>query len=132
MLCLKLDRQRSARARRALCALLMAAQFALPASGQDKMRVAPFPVTEGLLNVLMAGKSCLNIVVDQAAFNRYLADHGIDAAQLSRTGPHGVKVVEVRHKLRRAFMRHNTEMCQLSFAMFGPDGTAIPGMLRRP
>ncbi|SDR63824.1 hypothetical protein SAMN05519103_09076 [Rhizobiales bacterium GAS113] len=110
----------------------MVAQFALPASGQEAVAVAPFTIIEDLLNVLLAGKSCLNIVVDQGAFNRYLTDHGIDAAQLSKTGPDGAKVVEERHKFRRASARHNDEMCNLSFLMFGPEGSAIPGMLRRP
>ena len=55
-----------------------------------------------------------------------------DALMLSRAGPYSAEVVDMRHKLRRTFDRHNKEACNASFAMFGPNGTKIPDMLKRP
>ncbi|SDR28889.1 hypothetical protein SAMN05444161_2646 [Rhizobiales bacterium GAS191] len=112
-----------------LCAALVAAWLSTSAKGQEAVQVAPFDVVAMLLHVLLAEKACKNFVVDQGAFKRYLADHGIEAAQLSRTGPYGAEVVQTRRKLRTAFARHNKETCDLSFAMFGPNGAAIPGLV---
>ena len=121
--------QRSLAGRQVLCALLIVASAMTSVKGQDALRVAPFSVVELLLNVLLAEKACKNLAVDQDAFTRYLVAHGVEAAQLTRTGPYGAQVVDTRRKLRSAFARHNKEACDRSFTMFGPSGTAIPGLL---
>jgi hypothetical protein len=85
-----------------------------------------------LLQVLVAERNCKNVALDPGAFNRYLTDHEIDALMLSRAGPYSAEVVDVRQKLRRTFARHNREACDASFAVFGPNGTRIPDILKRP
>jgi hypothetical protein len=115
--------------RRTLCAAVAVIQLTSPVSGQEAVPVAPLKLVTALLNVLLAEKACKNITVDHDAFTRYLADHGIDATQLSRAGPNEVQVVETRHKLRRAFARHNKEACNSASVMFGPNGSTIPGLM---
>jgi hypothetical protein len=36
-----------------------------------------------------------------------------------------------RRKLRREFQRQNSRSCDLAIAMFGPEGTAIRGALKK-
>jgi len=114
-----------------LCAVL-AAQLATEASGQEAVQVPEFKLVAALLQVLVAERHCKNVALDVGEFNRYLTDHRIDALMLSRAGPYSAEVVDMRRKLRRTFDRHNKETCDASFAMFGPNGTKIPDMLKRP
>src|SRR5260370_41166037 len=113
-------------------ALLLLSGAGLVAAQQDTEKVAPFKRISLLLMVLLSEKACKNIVIDHDAFDRFLADNGITALQLSREGPYGTDVVNFRHKLRRQFQRHNAESCDLALTMFGPEGTAVRGVLKRP
>jgi hypothetical protein len=115
-----------------LGAVLLAAQLATKASGQEAVQVPEFKLVAALLQVLVAERNCQSVALNSGAFNRYLANHGLDTLMLSRAGPYGAEVVDMRHKLRRTFDRHNKEACDASFAMFGPNGTNIPDMLKRP
>jgi hypothetical protein len=125
----RVERAKARRAiRRALCAVVATLQLTIGAGAQEATEVAPFRIVAALLNVLLAEQACKNIAVNHDAFAHYLAEHGIDAAQLSRTGPNAGQLVETRRKLRRAFARHNKEACERTAGMFGPDGTAIPGL----
>jgi hypothetical protein len=72
-------------ARQALCAVLWMAVLWIPASGREATLVAPLEFVTPVLHVLVAAKAC-NFAVDQEALNRYLADHGVNALQLSSAG----------------------------------------------
>lgn len=132
MLCLIQSVQKWPACQTLLCAALVGAQLVIKASGQEAVQVPEFKSIVGLLQVLVAERNCKNLALDAGAFNRYLADHGIDALFLSRAGPYSAEVVDMRHKLRRTFARHNKEACEASLVMFGPNGTKIPGLLKRP
>jgi hypothetical protein len=132
MLCLMQLGQSWLAGQQVLCAVLLAAQLATQANGQEAAQVPPFKLVAALLQVLVAERNCKSVALDPGAFNRYLTDHGIDALILSRAGTYSAGVVDTRHKIRRTFVRHNREACDASFAMFGPNGTKIPDMLKRP
>ena len=132
MLCLMRLGQLWLAGQQVLCAVLLAAQLATKASGQEAVQVPQFKLVAALLQMLVAERNCKSVALDHGAFNRFLADHGIDALMLSRAGPYSAEIADMRHKLRRTFARHNREVCDASFAMFGPNGTEIPDMLKRP
>jgi hypothetical protein len=113
-------------------ALLLLSAAGLLAAQQGIERVAPFERISWLLMVLISEKACKSVVIDHDAFDRFLADNGITALQLSREGPYGTEIVYFRRRLRRQFQRHNAESCALALAMFGPEGTAVHGVLKRP
>jgi hypothetical protein len=132
MLCLMQLGQSWLAGQKVLCAVLLAAPLATKASGQEAVQVPEFKLVAALLQVLLAERHCQGVALNPGAFDRYVAEHGLDALMLSRAGPYSAEVVDMRHKLRRTFDRHNKEACNASFAMFGPNGTKIPDMLKRP
>jgi hypothetical protein len=132
MLCLMQLGQSWPAGQKVLCAMLLGAQLATKARGQEAVQVPQFQLVAALLQVLVAERNCKNVALDPGTFNRYLTDHGIDTLMLSRAGPYSAEVVDMRRKLRRTFDRHNKEACDTSFVMFGPNGTKIPDLLKRP
>jgi hypothetical protein len=113
------------------CAALSLLPGSRPVGAQDVEPVAPFGLVSLLLTVLVSEKMCKGIEIDHDAFDRFLADKRITAFQLSREGPYASEVLRFRHRLRREFRRRNEDACDSSLARFGPDGTEIPGVLRR-
>jgi hypothetical protein len=113
-------------------ALLLLSGAGLVAAEQGIEKVAPFERISLLLMVLVSEKACKSVVIDHEAFDRFLADNGITALQLSREGPYGTEIVYFRRRLRRQFWRHDAESCALALAMFGPEGIAVRGLLKRP
>jgi hypothetical protein len=113
------------------CAALSLVSRAGFAGAQDAEPVAPFGLVSLLLTALVSEKMCKGLEIDHDAFDRFLADKGIAAFQLSREGPHAADVLRFRHRLRREFRRRNAEACASSLARFGPEGADIPGLLRR-
>jgi hypothetical protein len=98
---------------------------------QEKEKVAPFERVALSLTVFAAEKACKGVMVDHEALNRFLVENGITALQLSSKGPYKAEVTNYRRKLRREFQRQNLRACDLALAMFGPEGTAIRGVLSR-
>ena len=130
MLCVRLEHLTRS-VRRVLIAVLGVAVLSMPANGQEAAPVAPFKLVAALLRLLVTEQACTGLTIDREALNRYLAENRINVVQLTAKGPYSAEVVDTRHKLRREFARHNQVACDLSFAMFGPSGTAIPGLLRK-
>lgn len=94
--------------------------------------MAPFERVAFSLMIFAAEKACKGMVVDHDALNAFLTQNGISALQLSAKGPYKAQVTNYRRKLRREFQRQDARSCELAFAMFGPEGTAIRGVLSKP
>jgi hypothetical protein len=122
------------RASWAACASLLWGLGAVSAqeNAQEKEKVAPFERVVLSLTVFAAEKACKGFVVDRDVLNGFLVENGITALQLSSKGPYKAELVTYRRKLRREFQRRNAQSCDLALAMFGPDGTAIRGVLSGP
>ena len=111
-----------------LCALTTASA---EENAPEKEKVAPFERVALALTVFAAEKACKGFVLDQDALNGFLTQNGITPLQLSAKGPLKGEVMTYRRKLRREFQRQNSRSCDLAIAMFGPEGTAIRGALKK-
>jgi hypothetical protein len=100
------------------------------AAAQDAVKVPPLEPVSSALTALISGQLCKGIAIDRNVFDRFLAEHGITAIELSSKGPYGAQVVSLRARLRRQVRRNNEEFCAQALAAFGPDGTVIRGVLR--
>ena len=117
MLCLMQLGQSWLAGQQVLCAVLLAAQLATQANGQEAAQVPPFKLVAALLQVLLAERNCKSVALDPGAFNRYLTDHGIDALILSRAGPYSAEVPSAARAPHLVSLGHGGRLAALASAL---------------
>lgn len=109
------------------------AQAAPPEAGSDAPAAPGDPVKERQRNsaaklggmVTFVSESCPDAKPDFTRFKQVIAAMGVDIKDLEQGGPLMVRLASYV----QAYQRDVAQSCKRALALFGPSGTAIPGLI---